>query len=518
MKPFVSRQLLTAAILSLYLDASWPLQASYESHEVLSCAADVLSLSTEEFSSKDIQLILQHPDISFVYIPEKVVSILLKIESSIEEVEWKSSIESVFSHLHGDYQIAPAEAMNDTMITAFALLKSETANLQNADVQANLQTLRQYQKDLTSKEALVVVIESESEALERSEIPHTKTKKIHCPLCVRNFISTKNLLVCQNATIQGDLTVGGTIYGGGISGATGPTGPAGSPGATGATGPTGTFSGIVADNNFTIVDATDATKQLKFDVQGATSTVSTVVTNPTVNRTYTTPDIDGTLLVSQTGTEFVFIGGPTAALHASNAGIQYSTIVANRAQIRENQYGNNAGVAGITAFKSRGATIGSLAPVQAGDVLYRATAIGVTDNLSIPIGGLISIVVPPGGVPAGQGWVATDYEIQLVPLAGPANGRKQAFRITSEGILHIQEAANKMAGVAVTDGTGSVTVANTQITATSRITLTIQDGGTVPTGFVYVSGRVVGTNFTITSSTADVGVPVYYQIWEPTAP
>lgn len=265
------------------------------------------------------------------------------------------------------------------------------------------------------------------------------------------------------------------------------------------------------------MDATDATKQLKFDVQGSPSTLTTIITNPTVNRNFITPDIDGTALVAQTGTEIVYIGGPISSFPGSNAGIQYSTLVANRAQLRGNQFGNNAGVPGITSFKSRGLTLGSLASVLPGDVLFRATAIGVTGNNSlIPLAGLISIVVPPGGVSATS--VATDFALELVSLTGATNSHREVLRITSEGIFRVRETVNSMAGVAITGAGGSVTVPNTQITATSRITLTIQDDGTVPTGFVYVSGRVIGTSFDITSSTLDIGVPVYYQIWEPTTP
>jgi hypothetical protein len=47
--------------------------------------------------------------------------------------------------------------------------------------------------------------------------------------------------------------------------------------------------------------------------------------------------------------------------------------------------------------------------------------------------------------------------------------------------------------------------------------LTIQDGGTAPTGNVYQSARVNATSFTITSNAgiADAGVQVYYQLFEP---
>jgi hypothetical protein len=226
----------------------------------------------------------------------------------------------------------------------------------------------------------------------------------------------------------------------------------------------------------------------------------------------------GTILAVDPATGEVWIN-QSGALHGSGSGVQYSSTVSSRSQYRVNQYGNNSGVPGISSFKSRGATIGSLAPVQPGDVIFRDTAVGVTDNLSIPLSGMISIIVAPNGVPAGQGWIATDFEIQLVPLAGPINGRKQMFRLTSEGIFHIREAANTMAGIATLDGTGTAVISNTQVTATTKFTLTIQDSGSVPTGFVYQSSRIIGTSFTIKSvaGAADSGVQVYYQLWEPTA-
>jgi hypothetical protein len=77
------------------------------------------------------------------------------------------------------------------------------------------------------------------------------------------------------------------------------------------------------------------------------------------------------------------------------------------------------------------------------------------------------------------------------------------------------EAANGKAGVATLVG-GTKEVANTNITANSRIFLTSQSvGGTQ--GFLTVSARVAGTSFTILSSNvADTSV-VAYLIVEPTA-
>lgn len=319
-------------------------------------------------------------------------------------------------------------------------------------------------------------------------------------------------------------------------GPTGPTGSSGAPGQTGAQGPTGVDgligptgqagatgpnNGTFIDNQTFIVDSTDSTKQLAFDVQGVTGTTTTLTTSQTVNRSFITPDIDGTAIVSQTGTGIVLINTNTV-LHGSNAGIQQGTTVANRAQLRVNQYGSNTGVPGITSFKSRGATIGSLAPVQVGDVIYRATAIGVTDNLSIPLCGTISINVE--SVPAAQGYIGTSFEVALVSSDGPSNGRRPVFDINSYGWIQLleststnpQPAPKTPASDLVTLGAGgTITILNSHIPANARITLTVQPSQ-APLGVLWVSNITANTSFTITSTNAsDAGVNVYYQLFVP---
>lgn len=80
--------------------------------------------------------------------------------------------------------------------------------------------------------------------------------------------------------------------------------------------------------------------------------------------------------------------------------------------------------------------------------------------------------------------------------------------------LQVKEVANGKQGVA-TLVAGTVTVANTSITANSRIFLTAQDNNTV--GALRISARSVGVNFTITSSlNTDTGV-VAFEIFEPTS-
>ena len=88
-----------------------------------------------------------------------------------------------------------------------------------------------------------------------------------------------------------------------------------------------------------------------------------------------------------------------------------------------------------------------------------------------------------------------------------------SFRLTVAGQgLAIKEGSNAKQGVA-TLVAGTVTVANTSITANSRIQLTGQDNNA--TGALRVSASVVGTSFTITSSDVGATGVVAYFITEP---
>ena len=195
----------------------------------------------------------------------------------------------------------------------------------------------------------------------------------------------------------------------------------------------------VSDAIFGVTAAADATKLLNVDASGqAPATTTTIKTSATISRPFTLPDISGTAVVQEDPSGFVFMGA-TAQLHGSNAGMQYSTVfpgagAANRAQLRCNLYGANGGSPGVTGFKSTGATIGSLGGCAGGDKLWRMTAIGVTpDNLQIPLAALLTAQVPAGFVAAGQNYLPSELELQLVPLLGPTNGVRVAFKVSSEG-------------------------------------------------------------------------------------
>lgn len=88
-----------------------------------------------------------------------------------------------------------------------------------------------------------------------------------------------------------------------------------------------------------------------------------------------------------------------------------------------------------------------------------------------------------------------------------------AVPTVGQGLL-VKEGANAKQGVSAAMVAGTISVANTSVTANSRIVLTRQEGGANP-GAVYVSARVAGTSFDITSTNAgDTGI-VAYQIFEP---
>lgn len=120
---------------------------------------------------------------------------------------------------------------------------------------------------------------------------------------------------------------------------------------------------------------------------------------------------------------------PTGQLHGSNAGLQYSSDRANRAQNRYNQYGANTGAPGVTTFKSRGA-FGLTASVIADDILGRWTCIGVSaDNASLNLAAFFTFYAQ--GTPTAA-FVPCRAEVELTTLAGV---RELSMRLTSEGEL-----------------------------------------------------------------------------------
>lgn len=106
----------------------------------------------------------------------------------------------------------------------------------------------------------------------------------------------------------------------------------------------------------------------------------------------------------------------------------------------------------------------------------------------------------------------------FVMESGQANGDFTVFGTNfTLGVigtrLRIKEGANASMGTA-TLVAGTVTVANTLVTANSRIQLTAQNSSGTP-GALRVSARVAGTSFTITSTSGTDTCLVAWQITEP---
>lgn len=124
----------------------------------------------------------------------------------------------------------------------------------------------------------------------------------------------------------------------------------------------------------------------------------------------------------------------------------------------------------------------------------------------IMVGSGFSGVIPiVGNGINGQTADLAQFQVNTVPKA----------RIDAQGKPAFSEAANGPQGIATLFG-GTVTVANTKVTANSRIQLTAQSLGTVTTPkAIAVTARVVGTSFTITSADATDTSVVAYLIMEP---
>jgi hypothetical protein len=276
----------------------------------------------------------------------------------------------------------------------------------------------------------------------------------------------------------------------------------------------------VSDAVFDVIAAGDATKHLKADVSGqAPGTAQTIFCTGTIARAFRMPDINGTAIVAQDATGLI-LWGQLIQDQGSNAGFQYSTLTTNRAAVRTSQYGANTGVPGVVGFKSRGLTVGALLSVAVGDVLWRATAIGVTGNDAlIPLAGTIGFEVPAvNGVFPGS--ISPDFVIAIANDTTNSRRTTWTFKGFSGDLvmalagsrLLLKEGANAMQGVN-TLVLGTLTIPNTLVTANTRIMHSVQEG-IAPLGSIYVSARVPGVSFTLTS-TGGSDCTVAWQLWEP---
>jgi DNA-binding beta-propeller fold protein YncE len=160
--------------------------------------------------------------------------------------------------------------------------------------------------------------------------------------------------------------------------------------------------------------------------------------------------------------------------------------------------------------------------------LFKANATNTTNAATFAVSGLGALPAKKGNVvmPAG-GMVIGNYYWGLVELGGTSfrispfdaasvngdqiNGALD-FVVAGQGLI-VSEAANGKQGVAALVA-GTVVVANTSITANSRIILSPQETGLL-TGIVRVSARTAGVSFTLLSTIITDTAVIAYEIFEP---
>ena len=220
--------------------------------------------------------------------------------------------------------------------------------------------------------------------------------------------------------------------------------------------------------------------------------------------------------------QFFILGN--AVLSQSGADTRYAQLT-----------GQYVGLAGGTANAL------TLAPVTAltsyasviGETLLFLASANNTTAITIAISGLAPLTVTKGGValPIGgliagnlyYAFIESATSIRVAPFdATSINGDTMigALKILGAnsyldagGGLRVPEVANSKQGITALVA-GTVTVANTGITAVSRIIFSPYEGGLL-TGIVRVSARVVGTSFTLTSTVVTDTANIAYEIFEP---
>jgi hypothetical protein len=138
-----------------------------------------------------------------------------------------------------------------------------------------------------------------------------------------------------------------------------------------------------------------------------------------------------------------------------------------------------------------------------------STATVVTNaNLTGPITSVGNATVVASQTGTGSKFVMDTSPVLVAPTA-------TSLAITAVGNgVRIKEGSNAKMGVATLVG-GTVTVANTSVTAVSRIFLTTQGGTLTNVSDHYISARTAGTSFTITSLNILDASTIAYIIFEP---
>jgi hypothetical protein len=232
----------------------------------------------------------------------------------------------------------------------------------------------------------------------------------------------------------------------------------------------------------------------------------------------------GTIKVTHTGTG---ADGSASALSIDLAGTGTasqgifitSTSGGTTGNLIEARNGGTGAVFNVSSTGVIGLGSGTGAPDT---TLYRGAANRLQTDDTFRVGTAATIELGPAGdvnIYASGGNLQTDD--YFVMPTGQSSGKFNIFAGTADALdigtagggVAVAEGANARMGVA-TLVAGTVTVANTSVTATSRIFLTSQvDGGTP--GWLRVSARTAATSFTITSSSAADTSQVGWIMFEP---
>jgi hypothetical protein len=206
--------------------------------------------------------------------------------------------------------------------------------------------------------------------------------------------------------------------------------------------------------------------------------------------------------------------------HFANTGVSWSALT--QSNLNTQIYQQSQTIKGTTLFNVIGSTLtggghitqGSGAPITPGNITPSAGDLYFRTDTPSTANQRIYICTTGGGSPV---WVDITNGLGLLGSANTwtgANAFTNSIDINTAGQgLKVAEGSNAKQGTAVLVA-GTTTVANTSVTASSRIFLTTQShGGTI--GMQYVSARTAGTSFVITSTSAADTSTVAYEIFEP---
>lgn len=263
----------------------------------------------------------------------------------------------------------------------------------------------------------------------------------------------------------------------------------------------GVFTGTVTTPGLIVTDSQDLTKKYTWELSGQSTGVTTTISPLfTASKTlYFQPIIDSTgNVIVQNGSSGLVLIGANTQLNGSNAGIQYSTLVSNRAQLRVNAYGNHAGVAGVTFSKSRGTTIGADdLPVIVGDPVGRIT-IAATASTPGSHPNVADLTWSPSQVNATT--MGMDLNFRQMNNAGTLATK---MYLTSEGKLYVGPGISTSPATTIeAEGNLSWGTSPTKSTGATNGSLTLAAGATMT---VQAPGNFVGpasgiTNFMVYGS------------------